>query len=167
MKCLTVLQPWAHAIVHGPKRVENRTWHTSHRGELLIHAGLSHQMLVDSVCTEISLLWPSFPATVQDALASARMDFGFIVGRAHLIDCRHVRDMPLEVMNRAGIRAWATGPYCWLLANVEAFATPIRWRGEQRLFEVPDSVVRAAVAARPNAKPPAIGQGGLFPQHHV
>ena len=41
MKALTVLQPYAWAIVTGLKKIENRTWPTSHRGELLIHAGLS------------------------------------------------------------------------------------------------------------------------------
>lgn len=35
---LTVRQPWAWAIVHGYKDVENRTWTTSYRGRLLIHA---------------------------------------------------------------------------------------------------------------------------------
>ena len=39
MKVLTVRQPWASAIVQGLKDVENRTWPTKYRGELLIHAG--------------------------------------------------------------------------------------------------------------------------------
>ena len=38
---LTVRQPWAWAIVHGPKRVENRTRPTSQPGCILIHAGRS------------------------------------------------------------------------------------------------------------------------------
>src|SRR5580765_3643085 len=38
MKALSVRQPWAHAIVHKWKDVENRSWRTSHRGWLVIHA---------------------------------------------------------------------------------------------------------------------------------
>lgn len=49
MKCLTVQQPWASLLLHiapsagqgcAPRRkdVENRTWSTPHRGDLLIHA---------------------------------------------------------------------------------------------------------------------------------
>ena len=38
MKTLTIHPVWAWAIVHGHKRVENRTWRTAHRGPLLIHA---------------------------------------------------------------------------------------------------------------------------------
>lgn len=39
MKALTVQQPWAWAIVHGGKGVENRTSMWSYRGPLAIHAG--------------------------------------------------------------------------------------------------------------------------------
>src|SRR5688572_4676832 len=38
MKALSLRQPWAWAVVHGGKRVENRGWTTDYRGPLLIHA---------------------------------------------------------------------------------------------------------------------------------
>jgi len=41
MKAITIQQPWAEMIARGLKRVENRTWRTSHRGPLAIHAGKS------------------------------------------------------------------------------------------------------------------------------
>jgi hypothetical protein len=39
MKALTIRQPWATLIVMGIKNIENRSWKTNYRGELLIHAG--------------------------------------------------------------------------------------------------------------------------------
>lgn len=39
MKIITVKQPWAHLIVHYGKDIENRSWNTHYRGQLLIHAG--------------------------------------------------------------------------------------------------------------------------------
>lgn len=39
MKILTVRQPWAHAIIHMGKTVENRPWGTDYRGPVAIHAG--------------------------------------------------------------------------------------------------------------------------------
>ncbi|MFK4801727.1 ASCH domain-containing protein [Streptomyces sp. MPA0124] len=42
MKALTIRQPWAGAIAHGTKRVENRSWKlpAKHEGaRILIHAG--------------------------------------------------------------------------------------------------------------------------------
>lgn len=41
MKALTVRQPWAWAIVHAGKDIENRTQAWSYRGPLAIHAGLA------------------------------------------------------------------------------------------------------------------------------
>lgn len=41
MKALTVRQPWAWAIAHGRKRIENRIRSTKHRGPLAIHAGMA------------------------------------------------------------------------------------------------------------------------------
>ncbi len=39
MRILSVRQPWAELIVSGIKRIENRTWTTSYRGPVIIHAG--------------------------------------------------------------------------------------------------------------------------------
>ena len=40
MQVLSVRQPWAWAIARGYKEVENRTWDTTYRGVLAIHASL-------------------------------------------------------------------------------------------------------------------------------
>ncbi|MGW1557596.1 ASCH domain-containing protein [Streptomyces sp. NPDC002144] len=42
MKALSIRQPWADAIAHQTKRVENRTWPTAYRGPVLIHASATH-----------------------------------------------------------------------------------------------------------------------------
>jgi hypothetical protein len=39
VKAITVRQPFASRLVHGTKRVENRSWSTPVRGRILIHAG--------------------------------------------------------------------------------------------------------------------------------
>ena len=44
MKCLSVNEPWASLLIYGHPRlgykdVENRTWSTTYRGPILIHAG--------------------------------------------------------------------------------------------------------------------------------
>lgn len=48
MKALTILQPWASLIAIEAKLIETRSWYTSHRGELAIHAGrsLAHWRLI-------------------------------------------------------------------------------------------------------------------------
>lgn len=45
MKALSIRQPWAWAILHGAKRVENRDWAScNYRGPILLHAskGCTH-----------------------------------------------------------------------------------------------------------------------------
>lgn len=38
MKALSLTQPWAWLVAHGPKSIENRVWNTTFRGYFLIHA---------------------------------------------------------------------------------------------------------------------------------
>ena len=38
MKAITVWQPWATLLATGQKHNETRSWKTSYRGEILIHA---------------------------------------------------------------------------------------------------------------------------------
>lgn len=45
MKALSIQQPWAELIVRGIKDIENRTWATSYRGPLAIHAGLKPRQI--------------------------------------------------------------------------------------------------------------------------
>ena len=39
MRVLTLREPWASLIAYGPKRIETRSWRSSYRGPLYIHAG--------------------------------------------------------------------------------------------------------------------------------
>lgn len=39
MLALSIRQPWASMIILGHKTIENRSWDTKVRGEILIHAG--------------------------------------------------------------------------------------------------------------------------------
>jgi len=55
MKCLNVHQPWAWAILHAVKSVENRSWRRHHRGPLLIHAA----QLRASYDRQDAVLWAS------------------------------------------------------------------------------------------------------------
>ena len=38
MKALSIRQPWAWLILNAGKDIENRSWYTSVRGRVLIHA---------------------------------------------------------------------------------------------------------------------------------
>lgn len=110
---LTIRQPYAWLIVMGIKPVENRTWSTTYRGPLLIHAAVKpHEHSI----SEIEHVYG-----VQIDRSALR--FGGIVGRANLID--------VVTSHRS---SWFTGPFGWIMDA--PIALPFRpLRGGQGLFE--------------------------------
>lgn len=133
MKALSIQQPWAFCITNGTKRVENRSWGTKHRGLLLIHAGQTRQDVAEEIHDD------SPEMNVFDMQTSPR---GAIVGICNLVDC-----LPIgEILPKIGVdfwneqHVWAGGPYCWILRDPIAFATPIPLKGALALFEVPDYI---------------------------
>lgn len=140
MKAITICQPYAHLIClpddHSiAKRVENRTWPTSYRGPLLIHAGKSREWLAtaDTRCPEVPL-----------GIPLADLVFGKIVAVCSLIDCvakerSGINGFTPAVLERhpwLAMHKHAHGPYCFILANVRPLENPVPYRGQQGLFNV-------------------------------
>jgi activating signal cointegrator 1 len=138
MKAITICQPYAHLIVSGAKRVENRTWPTSYRGLIYIHAGKS-RLWLDLDDTE-SLIDSSYNIPIAD------MAFGAVVAVAKLVDC--VKFVDIEVGNYNKKYPWlydhqhASGPWCWILDSVSPVG-PWPYRGAQGLFEIKDDELDA------------------------
>ena len=137
MKAITICQPYAHLIVTGAKRVENRTWPSPFRGPLLIHAGKSREWMLP-----------------EAFMPSKAMAFGAVVGVAQMSACVNVSGPQgdLRLDHLPPHLAWmaehehASGPWCFVLENVRRFVTPVEYRGAQGLFDIPDDVVAAAIA---------------------
>ncbi len=51
---LSIRQPYAWAVVHGIKDIENRSWRTHYRGPLLIHASANRNDLNSVVVEDAS-----------------------------------------------------------------------------------------------------------------
>lgn len=77
---LTLHQPWAALVAAGVKTIETRSWETSYRGELLIHAAKTEAA---SKTPEARLL----ATGVLRARLWNEMAFGAIVARCQLVDC--------------------------------------------------------------------------------
>ncbi len=101
---ISIRQPWAHLIVHGPKRIENRTWRTKIRGPVLIHAakGMTQEEYLEA-CDFIA----SRKIEVEIPHPS-EMRRGGIIGRANLVDCIQESADP-----------WFCGPWGHVLADPE------------------------------------------------
>ena len=130
MKALSIRQPWAWAILHAGKRVENRSWHCHYRGPLLIHAskGMTRAEYDD---------FAAFYGDGRDAFFAfddlgrpplptlADLARGGIVGRAVIVDCVTESRDP-----------WFFGPYGIVLDEVGPL--PFRpFKGSLGFFDVP------------------------------
>lgn len=169
-RALSILQPWAHAIVHLGKTIENRDWRggCSFRGEILIHAskGVGSLDAFDAAVRFIgeTAAWPS-PQTYRVADVDRRGrwrphadgPFGGIVGRARIVGevfvdttgSPRVCDGPERGVETRGLtegeRAWWTGGFALVLADVEPLPF-VACAGALGLWTVPENV-RAAIAA--------------------
>jgi hypothetical protein len=105
LKALSVRQPWAHAIIHLGKDIENRTWPTSYRGPVLIHASksMTRGELMDFQDTVASIKGVNEAAC---NMTTADLQFGGIVGIAEIVGCVHRHSSP-----------WFFGPYGFELRN--------------------------------------------------
>lgn len=52
MKALTLTQPWASLMALRAKRIETRSWYTSYRGEIVIHAAKGFPKWARETCEE-------------------------------------------------------------------------------------------------------------------
>ena len=127
MKALTICQPYAELIAMGQKPIENRTWPTSFRGRLFIHAGQSREWMD-----------PGDEATYPG------MAFGALIATARVISCVRVEQLPESLIGNEH----ANGPWCWILSEVNRIE-PIPFRGAQGLWDVPNDVALTAMPPRP------------------
>lgn len=126
MKALSIRQPWAHLIVAGIKRVENREWSTAYRGPLLIHAAM-----------RFADMPIAFIEQRYDLRLPPDLPIGCVVGVVDLID----------VVGDSDDRFF-TGPFGFVLANARTLQTPLYCEGRQRIFDLPSITLRDLHSAR-------------------
>lgn len=123
MIALSVRQPWAWALVTGRKDVENRTWMTSHRGRLWIHAAK-----VTPDPGAIAWIRSQIPhVSVPNHYAT-----GALVGYVTLTDCLVVSDSPW----------YAGGCFAWVVTDAVALKKTVPMRGRQGLFSIDPADLR-------------------------
>jgi hypothetical protein len=136
MKAVSIHQPWAWAILHAGKNVENRTWRTHHRGPLLIHVARSRK----SYDRQDATLWPKLYGV--ELPAWDELTTGAILGVVDVVDCVEVG--PGGDLGERGTSPWALeGYFGWVLANPRTFDEPIPYLGAQMLFDLSDELLPA------------------------
>lgn len=113
MKTLTIKQPWASAIIELGKNIENRSWRTTYRGMILIHAGLGWDNEGEIWIRKQGLASPDF-------FENCRKNSGKIIGIVELSDIKKMAEIKENI--------WARGPFCWIISEVISIQSPKKSR---------------------------------------
>lgn len=150
IRALSIRQPWAWAILHAGKDVENRSRGTGYRGLVAIHASLR---------AEADVLFPT-PHAIRKYLTAQRDKApelevrGAVVAVARITDCH-----PGPVWNFSHTRG-TTRPLCspwavidqhhWLLSGVRPLAEPVPCKGALGLWRLPPDAEAAVRSQLPD-----------------
>lgn len=147
-RCITLWQPWATLIADGYKQYETRSWATSYRGTLLIHA--AKRKLVHDEMYQISQAakGTGMPHDQIQKYWVQGVPHGAIVATCELTDCLLMSSQSPNLVNEnageiaiAGVQPlelavglWKPGRFAWKFENVKPLDKPIPAIGHQGLW---------------------------------
>lgn len=139
MKTLSIKQPWASLIMSGVKRVENRTWATTHRGSLLIHAGQAYDKAGAELLDGLGIGYLK-PDAAPRGVILGQVDLidivdhrpGKVDDQQTFLDCVEQHDIEHDPL--------AFGPVCWIVTDPKPLTDPIEALGRLSLwnFDLPE-----------------------------
>ena len=134
---LTVRQPWATAILEGPKRIENRSWICPGPFPrwIAIHASMTAEDHAEEIVANWrgASRWPdaqtgAWPgAPMWTAYTDCPYRRGVLLGAAEVLGVGEIHETP---------DPWAVGPRCWVLGRVCALPAPISAKGRLGLWRL-------------------------------
>ncbi|XP_067105193.1 activating signal cointegrator 1 isoform X1 [Osmerus mordax] len=127
--CLSMHQPWASLLVKGIKRVEGRTWYTSHRGRLWIAA--AGKKATPQEITEVENMYrqifkrdPKFP---KDYPTSC------LLGCVNMTDCLTQEDYKEQFPNTCEESA---SPFVFICTNPQELVVKFPMKGKHKIWKL-------------------------------
>lgn len=115
--CISLKQPWASAVFDLRKDIENRTWTTSYRGKLYIHASQNYDKYGE--------LWIKDRFNVHFERKS--LPTKLILGSVELVD----------IGNHKLKSPWAMeGQYHWFIKNPILLENPVEVKGSLGIWQL-------------------------------
>lgn len=122
MKVISLTEPFATLIKEKKKKIETRSWKTSYRGELYIHAS----------STRVPKEWKENKELMN--LVQEELTFGKIICKCNLVDCIEMTEEWIDKLKKeqpeeyiCGI--YEKGRYAWILEKIEPLEEPITVKG--------------------------------------
>lgn len=123
MKVLSLTEPCATLIRENIKQVETRSWKTSYRGELYIHAS----------STKIPKEWKK-DKEFMELVKETPLNYGNIICKCNLVNCIYMTKEYVEDMKNNNYQEYICGKYeegryAWILENIQVLDNPIKAKG--------------------------------------
>lgn len=146
MKAISLWQPWATLVAIGAKKIETRSWSTSYRGPLAIHAATWKP---DDAAEDVWSYALNAGFGLELAEFARDLPRGVVLATCELVNvdpvwrpsCRclsvalgAVEDCRLHGKHEGHFGNFAHGRFAWLLANVVPLDPPVPARGRQQLW---------------------------------
>jgi len=138
MHALTLRQPWGSLVALEAKRIETRSWRTSYRGWLAIHAGKTLPAMERALCEQEPFRTALLRDTTLDPTRplAAQLPRGCIIAVVRLDSC-----LPMEAIEPPDEQERSFGDYtpcryAWYLSQVYRLPRPIPARGALGLWRI-------------------------------
>ena len=120
MRALTVWQPWATLLAEGIKKNETRSWSTSIRGPVAIHAArkpfkeIVKLISLKALTLITGLVYPHPPG---------RLPTGCVLAIGNLVDCKLIDEAFIETLSEEEllIGDYTIGRYAWVFEDMKHF----------------------------------------------
>lgn len=128
MKVLSLKEPFATLIKEQKKLIETRSWKTSYRGELYIHASAS--LISANIKANKDLM---------DIVGNTPLSYGHIICKCNLKDCIYMSEEFIEEIKNNSPQEYIcghykVGRYAWILEDITPLKEPIKAKGQLSIW---------------------------------
>lgn len=152
MKAISLHQPWASAVALRLKQIETRSWLSRHLGPVAIHAAKKNTSDLEMTFILLCQHHPEIRNAFADAfnwgkretlgMLFRRLPFGAIIATANIHCAGDIEFVNPDPVERA-LGDYTPGRHFMKLDKLVRLAQPIPFKGRQRWFEIPDSLITA------------------------
>ncbi len=127
MKVLSLTEPYATLIKEKKKKIETRSWKTSYRGTLYIHASLTKMSKETKENKEL-----------MELVDDKALNYGNIICKCNLVDCLYMTKEYVEKIKKDNYQEYICGEYkegryAWILDDI-VIITPIKAKGQLSIW---------------------------------
>lgn len=135
--CLSMHQPWASLLIRGIKRVEGRTWYTSHRGRLWI-AATAKRPTPQEVAEVAATYRQIFK---QDLQFPEEYPTGCLLGCVNVTDCLSQEQFREQYPHNSDESA---SPFVFICTNPQELLVKFPMKGKHKIWKLENQIHQSA-----------------------